>query len=404
MVLPLKTDRSISQTAEIGSHLTARLSLPHTPREQQHEVSLSNESIPSPLSLSSTPLMQNLTPVINTLGSVEIMMCLQRLSHDELAQLYALGAAQRNHPPPSTSDQAQLIERLAESLFLTQSKSITTLNTVGPERWRGVIKTPDAVVGVSYRSLPEEALEVARANVFRLARSLTTLPEEGISLINDFRSLRPGIASWVDPLHCLHDRVLKRAIHCNFDAWQLRKRLENSTHAHATQSLESVPANDRLFASLMGIATFQLLREAGQDSCKALLRTGRELLKLSDLSAANFQLSIQSNDIMTGVRGPDRSHIGVSFDLMLHLARNHHELWLANRNLCSLLPEELHQPHRTEHRPFDELPRHIQNLSCLHILCLAASLAEASQTESKSQLISDLLRTAAPGNPFTLSI
>jgi hypothetical protein len=38
------------------------------------------------------------------------------------------------------------------------------------------------------------------------------------------------------------------------------------------------------------------------------------------------------------------------------------------------------------------------------VLCLATSLAEAAHSSQKAQLVTDLLRTAAPGNPFGLSL
>jgi len=403
MGIPVISNRTTAQVTELGSHLTARLSLPHNQQDRSAAERAPDRSGPSHLQLSFAPEMRQLVPVVNTLGSLEVMTCLQRLSNDELRQLHALGTAHRSYPASFSVDEVQLVEKLAEALFLTQSKAITTLNIVGPERWRGVLKTPDAVRGVTYQSLDEERRAVARANVLNMAHALATLPEEGINLINDFRSLRPGVASWVDPLYCLHDRILKRAIHCNFDAWQLRKRLEVSSHRNATTNLESTPAHDRLFAALMGLSTFQMLREAGQDSCTTLLNVGNELLNRNLLATANLPHAVHNKELMTRVHSPNGASVDMGPDLMRHLARTHHELWLANRTLCSLLPAELHQPERSEHRPFDELPRHVQNLSCLHVLCLATSLAEAEHSSQKAQLVTDLLRTAAPGNPFGLS-
>ena len=404
MGIPVTSHRTTATVTEIGSRLTERFSLPHGQQERNVAERAPDRSGPSPLQLSFAPEMRQLVPVVNTLGSLEVMTCLQRLSNDELQQLHALGSSHRSHPTPLSVDEVQLVEKVAEALFLTQGKAITTLNIVGPERWRGVLKTPDAVVGVTYHSLDEERRAVARSNVLNMAHALATLPEEGINLINDFRSLRPGVASWVDPLYCLHDRILKRAIHCNFDAWQLRKRLEVSSHRNATTNLESTPAHDRLFAALMGLSTFQMLREAGQDSCTTLLNVGNELLNRNLLAAANLPHAVHNKELMTRVHNPNGASVDMGPDLMRHLARTHHELWLANRTLCSLLPAELHQPERSEHRPFDELPRHVQNLSCLHVLCLATSLAEAEHSSQKAQLVTDLLRTAAPGNPFGLSM
>jgi hypothetical protein len=404
MGIPVISNRTTAQVAEIGSRLTEPLSLPHSKHDRSAADPAPDRSGPSHLQLSFAPEMRQLVPVVNTLGSLEVMTCLQRLSNDELRQLHALGSSHRRHAARFSADEAQLVERVAEALFLTQSKSITTLNIVGPERWRGVLKTPDAVVGVTYHSLDEERRALARANVLHMAHALATLPEEGINLLNDFRSLRPGVASWVDPLYCLHDRILKRAIHCNYDAWQLRKGLEQTSHRNATMPLENNPAPDRLFAALMGLSTFQMLREAGHDSCKTLLNVGNELLNRNLLAAANLQHAVHNNELMTRVENPNGASVDMGPDLMRHLARNHHELWLANRTLCSLLPAELHQPERSEHRAFDELPRHVQNLSCLHVLCLATSLAEAEHSSQKAQLVTDLLRNAAPGNPFGLSL
>lgn len=404
MGIPVTSHRTTATVTEIGSRLTERFSLPHGQQERNVAERAPDRIGPSPLQLSFAPEMRQLVPVVNTLGSLEVMTCLQRLSNDELQQLHALGTSHRRSPTPFSADETQLVEKVAEALFLTQSKAITTLNVVGPERWRGVLKTPEAVVGVTYHSLDEERRAVARANVLHMAHALATLPEEGINLINDFRSLRPGVASWVDPLYCLHDRILKRAIHCNYDAWQLRKGLEQTSHRNATTPLENNPAPDRLFGALMGLGTFQMLREAGHDSCTTLLRVGNELLIRDHLAAANLQHAVHNNELMARVENPNGASVDMGPDLMRHLARTHHELWLANRTLCSLLPAELHQPERSEHRPFDQLPRHVQNLSCLHVLCLATSLAKAEHSSQKAQLVTDLLRTAAPGNPFGLSL
>lgn len=404
MGIPVTSHRTTATVTGIGSRLTERFSLPHGQQERNVAERAPDRIGPSPLQLSFAPEMRQLVPVVNTLGSLEVMTCLQRLSNDELQQLHALGTSHRRSPTPFSADETQLVEKVAEALFLTQSKAITTLNVVGPERWRGVLKTPEAVVGVTYHSLDEERRAVARANVLHMAHALATLPEEGINLINDFRSLRPGVASWVDPLYCLHDRILKRAIHCNYDAWQLRKGLEQTSHRNATTPLENNPAPDRLFGALMGLGTFQMLREAGHDSCTTLLRVGNELLIRDHLAAANLQHAVHNNELMARVENPNGASVDMGPDLMRHLARTHHELWLANRTLCSLLPAELHQPERSEHRPFDQLPRHVQNLSCLHVLCLATSLAKAEHSSQKAQLVTDLLRTAAPGNPFGLSL
>jgi hypothetical protein len=77
-------------------------------------------------------------------------------------------------------------------------------------------------------------------------------------------------------------------------------------------------------------------------------------------------------------------------------------LWLTNRTLSWLLPAELHQPrNRPEHTPIEALDPSVANLTCIHIIALAASLAEDARTNS--QVSKDLMTTAAPGNPFDLN-
>jgi hypothetical protein len=378
---------------QVGAQLTESFRLPTGAHAQEGAHTLQ---------IRAKPEQGKIISVVNTLSSVDVVMFLQRLSCDDLRQLQQFGRDLKAHDLTSRVEHALLVERLAESFHLVQSKSILAVNFIGPETWRGVIKNQDARNKQSYANLPEDQRENLRSNVHSVARNLAALPPEALELIEGLRRFAPQGRTWVDPASSLADHVAKRAVERNHDAWRFRKRLEGNPHDDISKNVTDLDPRMRLFAGLMGLGTFQMLREAGTDAINALVRLGDEILKRDDLDIDRIRADIHSERLVVGVPFKDGSSMYVSPDLMAHFRDYHHGLWLTNRTLSWLLPAELHQPrNRPEHTPIEALDPSVANLTCIHIIALAASLAEDARTNS--QVSKDLMTTAAPGNPFDLN-
>jgi hypothetical protein len=145
-----------------------------------------------------------------------------------------------------------------------------------------------------------------------------------------------------------------------------------------------------------------MLRDHGVEVCKGLIALGQRMTDGGRLvSLQKMNSTLNSGDILTALPFQDGSLIGLQPGTIQHLAEAHHDVWVMNRVISSLLPEELHQPERQEHRPFGENTRPTQNQSCINILALAVALAHEAQ---KGGMVADLLRSAAPGNPLGLDM
>lgn len=381
---------------KIGVRLTQDVSLPGVLTKDNRAEAIGSDL--SSLRIGEVPTGSALVPVVNALASVETVAFLSRLSGEQLLalrNLYAQG---------ERASRSELIEKVAEDLFLSQGKPITTLNIIGPERWRGVLRTQDAIAGKSYASLSHSDKEVARANVMVLSRALASLPDASFQIIVDLKDIRPGIASFVSPMSSLRDHVTKRAISRNFEAWKVRKTLEQSEHPDSVRTLHELSPANRLFSGLMGLATFQMLRDHGQDVCTGLVALGDKLISLRGISRDALANASHRDQLLTGLTGGDGQHVCLPEATMRHIASTHHDLWLTNRVLTSLLPNELHQPQRIEHQPFNDLDPLSKNQVCLGILCLAISLARDAHDKGSSGSIKDLLQSAASGNPLGLQM
>jgi hypothetical protein len=393
----------VDKIPTVGGFLNARVSLPGSfaplANRSGFEGGISILQTPGTLGIDAKPRgPADLVPVVQALASVEAVAFLSRLSKDEFSALVAIGKSR----PDTSTQQLDILDALAEKFLLVQGKQITTLNLIGPDSWKGVLRTPDLSVGKSYRELSDGDRTVASNNVFVIAAALTSLPPESLQIIQDLKYARPGIASFVDPISTLSDRVIKRAVGSNFDAWKMRKALERADHTDAQKTIHELEAPNRLFAGLMGLGTFQMLRDHGVEVCNGLIALGQRVKdggKLVSLEKMNAALNL--GNILTALPFKDGSLIGLQTRTIQHLAEAHHDIWVMNRAISSLLPEELRQPERQEHRPFGENTRPTQNQSCIHILALAVALAHEAQ---KGGMVDDLLRSAAPGNPLGLDM
>jgi|GEM_PF-6551129 len=395
MPLPTKTSHSgvLDALPAVGTQLTENLRLP-TGIEPLKDCSA--------LQVKARPEKRQLISVVNTLSSVDVVMFLQRLSSDDLCQLQQFGRDLKLHDLKSRDEHALLVERLAQSFYLVQSKGILTVNCIGPDTWRGVIKNQDAIKKESYSNLPEAQRQSLRGNVHSVARNLAALPPEALGIIEELRGFAPRGRTWVDPASSLADHIAKRAVERNHDAWRFRKKLEGDSHDDSFKSVAELEPRMRLFAGLMGLGTFQMLREAGLEVITSLVRLGDEILKRGDLDIGRIRDDVQTKRLVIGVPFRDGSQVHVSPDCMAYFRDYHHGLWLTNRTLSWLLPSDLHQPQgRPEHVPIERLEPSIANKTCIHIIALATSLAEDARQDS--QVWRDLRATAAPGNPFGLA-
>lgn len=378
---------------EVGARLTQDFLLPtgETPHAGRHALRIADK-----------PEQGKLLSVVNTLSSIDVAMFLQRLPSDDLRQLHQLGCDIKTHNLSLNTEHAPLVERLAESLHLVQSKSVLAVNFIGPDAWRGIIKNLDASRTASYAHLTERHRENLCSNVYSVARNLAALPTEALELIEDLRRLAPQGRAWVAPASSLSDYISKRAVDRNHHAWRFRKRLEGQPHDDSGKMVPDLDPRMRLFAGLMGLGTFQMLREAGADACHALIRLGTEILNRQDLDVPRLREDRLSKNLLVGVPFKDGSYVQISPDIMAHFRDYHHGLWLTNRTLSWLLPPELHQPRdRPEHTPVENLDAPTANFTCIHIIALATSLAQDAR--ENSQVYQDLIKTAAPGNPFDLN-
>jgi hypothetical protein len=393
----------VDKVPEVGRDLTARVSLPGSfvPQANRHglEGGISRLQAPDSLVIDAKPKgPAELVPVVQALASVEAVAFLSRLSKDEFSALIAIGQGKIATP----DQQLDFLESLAEKFFLAQGKQITTLNLIGPESWRGSLLTPDLSAGRSYGELLERDKSVARKNVVIIAAALVSLPEDSLQIIQDLKYARPGIASFVDPISTLSDRVIKRAVGSNFDAWKVRKALEQADHPDAKKTIHELKPSNRLFAGLMGLGTFQMLRDHGVDVCQGLIALGQRLKEGGKIvSLQQMNSALNSDNLLTALPLQGGSLIGLQPKTIQHLAEAHHDIWVMNRVISFLLPEELRQPERQEHRPFSQNPQPTQNQSCVNILALAVALASEAE---KGGMVADLLRSAAPGNPLALDM
>lgn len=395
MPVPTKTSHSavLDALPRVGKELTKDLCLPTGVQPQNGT---------SELQIKLKPEQEQLLPVVNTLSSVDVVMFLQRLSSDDLSQLQNFGRDLKVHDLKSRDEHALLVERLAQSFYLVQSKGILVLNNIGPDSWQGVIKDPDTNKKGRYSNLLEAQRDRLRSNVCSVARNLASLPSEALGIIEELRGFTPQGRRWVDPASSLADYVAKRAVERNHAAWRLRKTLEGVPHEDSSKSVHDLDPRMCLFAGLMGLGTFQMLREAGIEVITSLVRLGDAILKRGDLDLGRIREDIQSKQLVIGVPFKDGSRVHVSPDCMGYFRDYHHGLWLTNRTLSWLLPPQLHQPQdRPEHAPIERLAPSIANKTCIHIIALAMRLAEDARSDS--QVWRDLKTTAALGNPFDLS-
>lgn len=379
----------------LGAHVTRETRVLST--GVSHDCAATSVAAITDLTSHTVPQATRLSGVIRGLASVEVVTFLSRLSTDQIGTLRAI------HNAPDLNPYIDFMDQVAEGLYLAHSKQITMLNYIGPERWRGVLSTPDAIVGKSFLRLPDADKALARSNVLAISRALASLPEESLLLVKNLKDAAPSVCSSVSPLSTLRDHVLKRAVSRNFDAWRVRKELSGVGHDDAKKTLHELPPANRLFASLMGLATFQMLRDLGREGCLGLIVLGERLNQEGEVSREELCSALNSAELITGIPFRGGRFVGLPRESVLYLASAHHDLWLTNRALSSLLPEELRQPHREEHRPFSELSRFDQNQVCLGVLCLAMSLARDALDRDQSVSVRDLLGSAAPGNPKALS-
>ena len=376
-----------------GKSLADRLMLPSGESPQNNRI--------NQLTISDIPSTSELLSVVNTLSSMDIAALLQRSSSDDLHMLKALGSRITRHQL-DFSDEAAFVEKMAESLYKIQSTSILKINNIGPSLWTNVIGNLDASSKGNYSNLPESKKERLRSNVYSAARSFAALPEEALSTLDALRGPRREAFSATEPASFLRERVIKRAVDCNHHAWRMRKFLEGEPHNDANRGVEQLSNEMKLFAGLMGLGTFQFLREGGKEVCNGLLKLGQAIKIQGEINIEEFRRCIAEKPLLTGIPFKNGEFIHVSPDFMQHLREAHHNLWLMNRALSWLLPVELHQPSRKGHVPIEELPRHIANSSSVQILGLAVSLASSERDASLQQIVKDLLQTASNGNPFDL--
>lgn len=358
----------------------------------------------SDLNLSIKPSKPELLPVVNTLSSLEVAEFIKSLSGEDLQRLRSFGVNLKNHILSGDPDELVLIEEMTNRLYLIQSKSILTINFLGPDTWRGVIKNQDALTKEKYENLPENERTILRSNLFTVARNLATLPEEALTVIETLRKHSAGNSGAIDSISSLQDYIVKRAVERNHDAWKFRKFLDGSPHDEKNTRVLDLPAKSRLFAGLMGIGTFQILREAGLEACQQLIKLGALIQIAGEIDITRLRQQIKNDRMLLSIPFLSAKSISLSPDFMAHFRDSHHSLWLTIRSLTWLLPRELHQPERREHQPIENLDQTITNQSCIHILSLAMSLADDSMQIAKSPALRDLLNTAAKGNPYDLNL
>lgn len=383
----------VDDVPAFGRSLSERLVLPSGESPELNSI--------HQLTISKKPDSIELLSVVNTLSSLDIAALIQRSSTDDLHMLKALGSRVTRHQLDFV-EEAAFVEKIAESLYRIQSTSILAINNIGPSRWTNVIGNLDASTTGKYSNLPEIQKENLRSNVYSVARSFATLPEEALVTLEALRGPRREAVSVTDPASFLRERIVKRAVDCNHHAWKMRKYLEGEPHHDTKLKVDQLSKDMKLFAGLMGLGTFQFLREGGKDVCNGLLKLGHAVKAQGEIDIEKFRRSLSESPLVTGIPFKNGEVIHASPDLIQHLREAHHNLWLMNRALSWLLPQDLQQPQRREHVAIDQLPRHIANSSSVQILALAASFASAESDSSLQQVVKDLLQTASQGNPFDL--
>jgi hypothetical protein len=383
----------VTDVPAFGSALTDRLVLPSGEAPQKESF--------SQLTLAEKPVCSELLPVVNTLSSLDVATLIQRSSSEELHMLRTLGSKVARHQLDFT-DEVVFVEKMAESLYKIQSTSIFAINNIGPAHWTNVIGNLDASTKGKYSKLSESEKDNLRSNVYSVARSFATLPEEALATLAALRGSHQDALRATEPASFLREHVIKRAVDCNHYAWRMRKHLEGEPHNDATRKVDQLSKDMRLFAGLMGLGTFQFLREGGKDVCHGLLKLGHAINLQGEIDIEQFRRSIAESPLLTGIPFKNGEIIHASRDLIQHFREAHHNLWLMNRALSWLLPTELHQPQRQEHRAIEDLPKNIANSSSVQILALAVSFASGQSDPSFQLVVKDLLNTASNGNPFDL--
>jgi hypothetical protein len=383
----------VDDVPDFGNSLTGKLVLP----SGQSPTAVSIEE----LTLSIKPNSSELLPIVNTLSSMDVATLLQRLSSDEIQMLRSLGSNVLTHDL-SFVDEPEFIEKMAKSFYQIQSASILTINNIGPVRWADVIGNLDPFKRGRYDALTESEKDHLRSNVYSVARSFATLTDEALATLDALRGLRGDAPLATEPASFLRDHVIKRAVDCNHHAWRYRKWLEGQPHNDANLKVGQLDDKMRLFAGLMGLGTFQFLREGGIDVCKGILKLGEAIRTQGEVDVEAFRRSVAETPLVTGIPFKSGESIYASPDLIQHFREAHHNLWLMNRALSWLLPGELHQPQREGHVGIDELSRPVANSSSVQILALATSFAAGQSDPAFQQVVKDLLGTAAKGNPFDL--
>lgn len=177
-------------------------------------------------------------------------------------------------------------------------------------------------------------------------------------------------------------------------AWAWRNQLEPGKQDRPVPELSE---RDMLFRNQMGLGMLEYLLPAGKVTLEYLRAFGQ---KLVDTPFRRTEIKEEHlNEFLVGVPLQDGAQLTATPELLLYLAREHHELWRFCREVSWLVSDTaFHQPERWAHVPWSELDTATKNRDILNIFGVAYMLGQMAEDDFNT-----LASVAAPGNPLEFS-
>lgn len=177
-------------------------------------------------------------------------------------------------------------------------------------------------------------------------------------------------------------------------AWAWRNQLEPGKQNRPAPELSE---RDLLFRNQMGLGMLEYLLPTGKVTLEYLRAFGQ---KLADTPFRRTEIKEEHlQDFLVGVPLQDGAQLTATPELLLYLAREHHELWRFCREVSWLVSDStFHQPERKAHVAWSELDTGTKNRDILNIFGVAYMLGQMAEDD-----FNILAAVAAPGNPLNFS-
>ena len=175
-------------------------------------------------------------------------------------------------------------------------------------------------------------------------------------------------------------------------AWSWRNQLEPGKANRPTPelSLASVAMRNK-----MGLGMLEYLLPTGKTTLEYMRSFGQHMEAARDSFRRTEIKEEHLDNFLVGVPLRDGQALTGSSSLLIHLAREHHELWRFSRELSWLESDPAwHQPERNAHVPWGQLDTATKNRDILNIFGVAYMLGKMQESDFNT-----LTSAALPGNP-----